>query len=129
MSDLLAQIESLADERDRLAKALASAEAENKRLKTWAYCPECGSDEIHHAAKEHKQCAKCWQEWFSDVNYSDAVTKNLAERDRLRRERDGMREALEKIARTGLDAYSEANRLGFAREALAAVGMKGGDGC
>lgn len=43
----------------------------------WSYCPECGSDEIHHAEAEHKQCANCHQEWFSDIDYSDTVRHHL----------------------------------------------------
>jgi hypothetical protein len=46
----------------------------------WSYCPECGSDELHHAEGVHKQCKRCKQEWFSDVDYTRAVRANLGER-------------------------------------------------
>lgn len=44
----------------------------------WAYCPECGCEELHHEQGEHKQCANCYQEWFSSVDYSDVVRKHLS---------------------------------------------------
>lgn len=44
----------------------------------WSYCPECGCEELHHEEGEHKQCASCHQEWFSDIDYSDVVRGNLA---------------------------------------------------
>lgn len=43
----------------------------------WAYCPECGSEETHHEEGEHKQCADCHQEWFSDIDYTDVVRGHL----------------------------------------------------
>lgn len=43
----------------------------------WAYCPECGSNEVRHAEGDHKQCV-CGQEWFADLDYTDVVRKNLA---------------------------------------------------
>ena len=43
----------------------------------WSYCPECGCEELHHEEGEHKQCANCHQEWFSDINYSEVVRGNL----------------------------------------------------
>jgi chromosome segregation ATPase len=60
----------------------------------WAYCPECGCEDVRHEEGEHKQCADCHQEWFSSVDYSDVVRKHLsgkyidkdAEIERLRSE-------------------------------------------
>ncbi|UQI33044.1 hypothetical protein M3M50_10575 [Pseudomonas bijieensis] len=46
----------------------------------WSYCPECGCEELHHEEGEHKQCANCHQEWFSDIDYSKVVRGNLAKR-------------------------------------------------
>lgn len=43
----------------------------------WSYCPECGSEKIHHQEGEHKQCAECHQEWFSDIAYKDVVRGHL----------------------------------------------------
>lgn len=43
----------------------------------WSYCPECDCEELHHEVGEHKQCANCHQEWFSDIDYSDVVRGNL----------------------------------------------------
>lgn len=42
----------------------------------WKFCPECGSDEIHHEEGNHKQCKECHQEWFSNLDYYDVVAKN-----------------------------------------------------
>ena len=63
---------------------LAAALAEIERLKggqgepvAWSYCPECGCEEMHHEEGEHKQCANCHQEWFSDIDYSEVVRGNL----------------------------------------------------
>lgn len=43
----------------------------------WSYCPECGSQKLHHEEGEHKQCANCYHEWFSDIDYSQVVRGNL----------------------------------------------------
>jgi putative hemolysin len=55
---------------DQQAGAVAAA---------WAYCPECGSEEIRYEEGGHKQCAICHQEWWTDVDYSDVVRKHLHE--------------------------------------------------
>jgi len=44
---------------------------------TWKYCPECGSDAINYELDNHKECKKCHQEWFSDIDYTDTVRMNL----------------------------------------------------
>ena len=49
----------------------------------WTYCPECGCEEVRHADGNHKQCAKCHQEWFADIDYTDVVRGHLAERTDL----------------------------------------------
>lgn len=59
----------------------------------WGYCPECGSAEIRHEEGEHKQCANCLQEWFSDIDYSDVVAKHLTGRYR---DKDEIIERLER---------------------------------
>jgi hypothetical protein len=43
----------------------------------WKFCPECGSTETQHEVGDHKQCKNCLQEWFADVDYTDAVRANL----------------------------------------------------
>ena len=43
----------------------------------WMYCPECGSLDVRYEDGNHKQCASCAQEWFSDIEYSDVVRQNL----------------------------------------------------
>ena len=43
----------------------------------WTFCPECGCEEVYHHEGEHKQCERCHQEWFADVDYSAAVKANL----------------------------------------------------
>lgn len=48
-----------------------------ERQEEWAYCPECGCKDMHHEQGEHKQCANCYQEWFSDIDYSEVVRGNL----------------------------------------------------
>ena len=47
------------------------------RSKEWGYCPECGSEEIHYQEGRHKQCANCYQEYFSHIDYSKTVKENL----------------------------------------------------
>lgn len=72
------------------------------KLPKWRYCPECGSDEVRHQEGEHKQCAACHQEWFSDIDYSDTVRVHLAGKyidkdatiDRLRAEVRALRKTL-----------------------------------
>ena len=49
-----------------------------KPTKEWSYCPECGSEYVRHHEGEHKQCANCHQEWFSDIDYTDVVRKHLS---------------------------------------------------
>lgn len=48
----------------------------------WGYCPECGCEEVRHEEGEHKQCAQCHQEWWSDIDYSEEVRTHLAGRYR-----------------------------------------------
>ena len=49
-----------------------------KDVTPWGYCPECGEVKIHHQEGNHKQCAACYQEWFSDLDYSETVHSNLS---------------------------------------------------
>ena len=60
-------------------KALREALAEQAEQEpvAWTYCPECGSFDVRHEEGSHKQCAVCFQEWFSDIDYSDVVQQNL----------------------------------------------------
>lgn len=44
---------------------------------TWQFCPECGCEEVRYEEGRHKQCARCGQEWFSDIDYLDVVARNL----------------------------------------------------
>lgn len=60
-------------------EAVEQAPAQDER-EPWTYCPECGSDEVRHQEGEHKQCARCHQEWFSDIDYTDVVRGHLATR-------------------------------------------------
>lgn len=48
-----------------------------ERQEAWMYCPECGCEELRHEEGEHKQCTNCYQEWFSDIDYSEVVRGNL----------------------------------------------------
>ena len=58
----------------RAARAQEQAEQEPM---AWAYCPECGSFDVRYEEGSHKQCARCFQEWYSDVDYSGVVQQNL----------------------------------------------------
>lgn len=62
----------------------------------WTYCPECGSDDVRHEEGDHKQCAKCRQEWFADIDYTDVVRGHLAKLAPLSQDRDRLVEALNK---------------------------------
>lgn len=55
-----------------------SKEEMREGFEAWAYCPECGCEDVRHEEGEHKQCAQCHQEWFSSVDYSDVVRKHLS---------------------------------------------------
>ena len=57
---------------ERFAALVAAHERE-----VWSYCPECGSFDVRYEEGSHKQCAICFQEWFSDIDYSDVVQQNL----------------------------------------------------
>ncbi|QHJ83076.1 MAG: hypothetical protein [Caudoviricetes sp.] len=67
-------IESLVSELK--VRAGAGAQPQGEQV-AWKYCPECGSEEIYHQEGEHKQCAECHQEWFSDVDYTGVVRGHL----------------------------------------------------
>jgi hypothetical protein len=67
-----------------LQATIARLTAEIERLKggqresvAWSYCPECGCEDLHHEHGVHKQCANCYQEWFSDIDYLEVVRGNL----------------------------------------------------
>ena len=60
-----------------LRALLADPVVERQEPVAWTYCPECGSEDLHHEQGEHKQCANCHQEWFSDIDYSEVVRGNL----------------------------------------------------
>lgn len=59
-------------------RALLAAPAVERQSTVWDYCPECGCEELHYEQGEHKQCANCYQEWYSSINYSEVVRSNLA---------------------------------------------------
>lgn len=41
------------------------------------FCPECGHEEYESGDGDSKFCSICGQEWFADVDYSDAIQENL----------------------------------------------------
>lgn len=43
----------------------------------WKYCPECGCDKVSYKNLNHRCCADCGQEWFTDVDYTDVVRHHL----------------------------------------------------
>lgn len=50
---------------------------------SWDYCPECGEQKYQRAyggSPGERVCLGCGQSWFPDVNYTNAVRGNLAER-------------------------------------------------
>ena len=56
---------------------LKAENAELKRKK-WTHCPECGCREFTHVnslGKGFRICAKCEQEWWTDINYKEIHTK------------------------------------------------------
>lgn len=67
-----------ADIRKVLDQPAEQRQDEPVAIPAWNYCPECGSDEVGHQEGDHKQCATCHQEWFSDIDYSDVVRVHLA---------------------------------------------------
>lgn len=66
---------------DKLVEENKGLRAE--KLNRSYYCPECGSTEFeigHNASPNERECNSCGQSWWPDVDYSDAIRKNLAER-------------------------------------------------
>jgi hypothetical protein len=69
-----------------LQSAFSAGKAENK---PWTFCPECGSDKQQRGAgmePSHRHCLGCGQEWFTDLDYTDAVRSNLSRAASLRQE-------------------------------------------
>lgn len=58
--------------------AMAQPAEQQPASRPWSYCPECGSEHVQHHEGEYKQCADCYQEWFSDIDYTNVVRKHLA---------------------------------------------------
>lgn len=71
-----AQAQAVSDGVDEILHGKPAAQHQGEPV-AWSYCPECGCEELHHEEGEHKQCANCHQEWFSDINYSEVVRGNL----------------------------------------------------
>lgn len=46
-------------------------------MDAWRFCPECGSNKSILESEHQHFCEVCQQEWFSDINYFDAVSHNL----------------------------------------------------
>jgi len=65
------------DQRDTLKAEIERLKGGQGEAVVWSYCPECGCEDLHHEQGEHKQCASCYQEWFSDIDYSEVVRGNL----------------------------------------------------
>lgn len=50
-------------------------------MSAWTYCPECGSEDVRasgYTSEDIRQCARCHQEWFTSIDYSDVVRLNLS---------------------------------------------------
>lgn len=62
---------------ERSLERLAALPAVTVGVKPWGYCPECGCEEPRFGEGPHKQCARCYQEWFTDIDYSEVVRCNL----------------------------------------------------
>ncbi len=41
------------------------------------FCPECGNSAFNSGVDKERQCTKCKQSWFPDVDYSRAIASNL----------------------------------------------------
>jgi ribosomal protein L37AE/L43A len=52
------------------------------------FCPECGSYEIRRLGIKHLQCERCYQEFFTDVDYTDALAANLSRWYKLKSQRE-----------------------------------------
>ena len=67
------------DYEQRIMAALEPVEAPavTVGVKPWGYCPECGCEEPRFGKGPHKQCARCFQEWFTNIDYSEVVRCNL----------------------------------------------------
>lgn len=61
----------------RMIRADLAAVPAQVMVKPWNYCPECGCEEIRYGEGPHKQCSRCHQEWFTDIDYSGVVRGNL----------------------------------------------------
>lgn len=68
----------LASDYDTLAAQHDGGLAREAELRKWEFCPECGSEDLHHQEGTHKQCGRCHQEYWSDIDYSDVVRGHLA---------------------------------------------------
>jgi hypothetical protein len=47
---------------------------------SWDFCPECGSEEHTNdnlLGDGFRFCAGCGQEWWTDIDYSSVVVKNI----------------------------------------------------
>lgn len=91
----------------------ASAEPEQEPV-AWKYCPECGCEEIHHQEGCHKQCSNCYQEWFSDMDYTDVVRQHLAgkfrDKDAAIEAANQRADAAERIAQHNANCVGELER-------------------
>ncbi len=68
----------LASDYDALAAQRDEGLAREAELREWKFCPECGSEDLHHQEGTHKQCGHCYQEYWSDLDYSQVVRGHLA---------------------------------------------------
>lgn len=65
-------VDTLAPDTERLGGG------ERESVKDWAFCPECGCRESWTISRGgERECKKCKQTWFPDIDYSDAVSDNL----------------------------------------------------
>ncbi len=76
----------------------------------WPYCPECGDGKPRAAAYTNdptiRQC-NCLQEWFTDIDYTDVVQKNLAKRKGLERDLTDAHARIAELEKATQEAHEE----------------------
>lgn len=70
------------------------------------YCTECGHDKLRILGKTSRQCEYCYQELFTDVDYSDTIPKVLKRRYEDKIKLDDLKNELHRIKRENMQRIS-----------------------